>query len=70
MACWHADLQEYDFEIQYIPGKTNTGPDILFQPFNVNQGKEDNKDVTVLPGERFRTAIMAISPTEFQSEPL
>ena len=22
-ARWHADLQEYDYEIQYIPGKTN-----------------------------------------------
>jgi hypothetical protein len=20
MACWHADLQEYDFEIKHIPG--------------------------------------------------
>ncbi len=28
-ARWHADLQEYNFEIHYIPGKTNTGPDIL-----------------------------------------
>ena len=29
MARWHADLQEYDFEIHYILGKTNTGLDIL-----------------------------------------
>jgi len=28
-ARWHADLQEYDFEIHYIPGKANTRPDIL-----------------------------------------
>jgi len=23
-ACWHADLQEYDFDILYIPGKTKS----------------------------------------------
>jgi len=28
-ARWHTDLQEYDFEIHYIPGKANTRPDIL-----------------------------------------
>ncbi len=28
-AQWHADLQEYNFKIHYIPGKTNTRPDIL-----------------------------------------
>jgi len=29
MACWHTDLQEYDFDILYIPGKTNIPPDAL-----------------------------------------
>ena len=29
MARWHADLQEYDYEILYIPAKTNTPPDVL-----------------------------------------
>src|SRR6266852_4562915 len=28
-ARWHADLQEYDYEIQYIPEKTNTSADAL-----------------------------------------
>ncbi len=37
-ARWHADLQEYNFEIHYIPGKTNTGLDILSRPLNVDQG--------------------------------
>ncbi len=42
MARWHADLQEYDFKIHYIPRKMNTGLDILSQPLNVDQGQEDN----------------------------
>src|SRR5229473_2659613 len=29
---WHADLQEYDYEIRYIPGKTNVPPDALSRP--------------------------------------
>jgi hypothetical protein len=28
-ARWHADLQEYDFNILYIPSKTNVAPDAL-----------------------------------------
>jgi hypothetical protein len=28
-AQWHADLQEYDFTLQHIPGKSNTLPDML-----------------------------------------
>jgi hypothetical protein len=29
MAQWHTNLQEYDFALQHIPGKSNTLPDIL-----------------------------------------
>jgi reverse transcriptase-like protein len=53
MAWWHADLQEYNFVIHHIPGKTNTGPDILSRPSATDQGKEDNRDVIVLPPEKF-----------------
>ena len=28
-ARWHADLQEYDFQLEYVPGKTNTVADAL-----------------------------------------
>ena len=28
-ACWHADLQEYNYELEYIPGKTNMVADAL-----------------------------------------
>ena len=48
MAQWHADLQEYDYQLEYIPGKTNMVADALLQPADVDQGQQDNKDVTVL----------------------
>ena len=47
-AQWHTDLQEYDYQLQYIPGKTNMVADALSQPADVNQGQQDNKDITVL----------------------
>ena len=52
-ARWHADLQEYDFDILYIPGKTNTPPDALSRPPGADQGKEDNQNITMLPQEKF-----------------
>ena len=48
-ARWHADLQEYDFQLEYIPGKTNTVADALSRPTDIDQGQEDNKDITILP---------------------
>ena len=60
-ARWHADLQEYDYEIQHIPGKTNVPADALSRPSDVDQGKEDNCDVVVIPPERFiRPRIAAL----------
>jgi hypothetical protein len=52
-ARWHTDLQEYDYQIQYIPGNTNIPADALSRPSGVDQGKEDNKDVALIPPERF-----------------
>ena len=49
IAQWHTDLQEYDFQLEYIPGKTNTVADALSRPADVDQGQEDNKGITVLP---------------------
>jgi hypothetical protein len=48
-AQWHADLQEYDFVLQHIPGKSNTLPDMLSQLPAKDDGKEDNRDITILP---------------------
>ena len=43
-------LQNYDFTLKHIPGKTNTKADILSWKEQVNT-KEDNKDVQLLKDE-------------------
>ena len=57
-ACWHADLQEYDFQLEYILGKTNIPSDFLSRPPLADQGKTDNQSVTVIPPEKCRTNIL------------
>jgi len=44
---WYLKLQDYDFTLQHIPGKTNTKADILFRKDQVNM-KEDNKNIQLL----------------------
>ena len=41
-ARWYLKLQDYNFILQYIPGKTNTKVDILLRKNQVNT-KENNK---------------------------
>ena len=55
-ARWHADLQEYDYILEYIPRKTNTAADALSRPPRKDHGEDDNKDVTVIPPHRAQTA--------------
>jgi len=43
-------LQDYDFILRHIPGKTNTKADIFSRKEQVNT-KEDNKDVQLLKDE-------------------
>jgi len=40
-------LQDYDFTLKYIPGKTNTKADILSLKEQIDT-KEDNKDIQLL----------------------
>ncbi len=53
-AHWHADLQEYDYEICYIPGKTNIPPDALSCPLGADHGDRDNQNVVLIPKNKFR----------------
>jgi hypothetical protein len=58
-ARWHADLQEYDYQIQYIPGNTDIPADALSRPSSTDQGKDDNKNVALIPPERFTSLAHA-----------
>ena len=49
-ARWYLKLQDYDFILQHISGKTNTKVDILSRKDQVNT-KEDNKDIQLLKKE-------------------
>jgi hypothetical protein len=59
MARWHLDLQEYDYEILYIPGKENGPPDVLSWPPGADQGQNNNQGITVLPLEKFKIQTIA-----------
>ena len=54
-------LQDYDFTLQHIPGKTNTKADILSRKDQINT-KKDNKDIQMLKKELWmrRTKIEII----------
>jgi hypothetical protein len=62
-ARWHADLQEYDYEIKHIPGSTNIPADALLRPPGVDKGEEDNQNVTIIPPEKFQALVAAIRGT-------
>ena len=51
-------LQDYDFTLKHIQGKTNTKADILSRKEQVNT-KEDNKDVQLLKDEIWTRKTMA-----------
>jgi hypothetical protein len=62
-AQWHADLQEYDYQIQHIPGKMNIPADALSRPPEANQGQDDNQGVMIIPPHRIRTTKTATKDT-------
>src|SRR6266566_155597 len=63
-ARWHVDLQEYDYEILHIPGKANVPPDALSRPPGIDQGKDDNHGITVLPPQKFVSTAARVEPDE------
>ena len=46
-ARWYLKLQDYDFTLRHISGKTNTKADIISRKDQVNM-KENNKDIQLL----------------------
>jgi len=56
-ARWYLKLQDYNFILQHIPGKTNTKVDILSRKDQVDT-KEDNKDVQLLKDEMWSRKIV------------
>jgi len=55
---WYLKLQDYDFTLQHIPGKTNTKADILSRREKIDT-KKDNQDIQMLKEELWvqRTTI-------------
>ena len=51
-AHWHADLQEYDFKMTHIPGKTNVPEDAFSRPSGRDKGENDNQDIVMIPPHR------------------
>ena len=51
-------MQDYNFMLKHIPGKTNTKADILSRTDQVNT-KEDNKDVQLLKEKLWQQRITA-----------
>jgi len=49
-ARWYLKLQDYDFILRHIPGKTNTKADILSRREKVDT-KENNQDIQMLKEE-------------------
>ena len=65
MARWHADLQDYNFKIVHVAGRTHAAADVLSRPSGVDQGKEDNQEVVLIPKGAF-VRVMDSGSTENQ----
>src|SRR5258708_5188288 len=48
-ARWTEFLQDYDFELEHFPGKSNTIADLLSRKYDLNEVANINENVTVLP---------------------
>jgi len=52
-ARWHEFLQDYNFELEHFPGKSNTIADLLSRRKDFEGGVNPNENVTILPETLF-----------------
>jgi Integrase zinc binding domain/RNase H-like domain found in reverse transcriptase len=60
VACYLADLADYQFTLVHKPGASNRA-DHLSQQLDYDEGKGDNEDVQVLPDRLFVNAIASLN---------
>ena len=53
VARWFAEIQDYNLIIKHVPGKIHIAPNMLSRPPRVDQGKQDNMDIVLLPPSLF-----------------
>lgn len=53
-ARWSAVLQEFNYVIEHISGKSNTKADILSRRPGYDEGEEDNEEIVVLKEDKIR----------------
>ena len=56
VACYIAFLADFNFELEYLPGKQNKADPLSRRP-DYDKGAEDNKDTVALPNTLFVRAI-------------
>ena len=53
VARWFAEIQDYNLTIKHVPRKIHTAPDMVSRPPRVDQGKQDNTSIVLLPLSMF-----------------
>ena len=56
-ARWYELLQDYNFELEHFPGKSNTIADLLSRRKDFEGGVNPNESVTLLPNHLFKPSI-------------
>ena len=56
-ARWMEFLEEFDFELEHIPGSTNTVADLLSRRSDHNKGVDINSSVQILPDHLFTARV-------------
>ena len=65
-ARWHMFLQDYDFELVYFSGKSNTIADLLSRRKDFEGGVNPNQSITLLPEKLFACKVYLKDDPEMQ----